>query len=177
MWTLEHRNGHYISNNNQHQQQNQQEVTATSQKLYPVETLDTYLERIASTPRSLKSITRRHILSDLTKSNQHNSVHVTRSCPELHAKDAAIKRAGSTSAAVKIMQLDMPTKLKEYLLFVEWIDFIVVNVIFVTCIITRVIFNESLFFSLFYYYSYHITRKKKQTNKLTQKLKIKLIVF
>ncbi len=67
-------------------------------KLYSIESLDIYLENLASNPRSLKSIARRLILNRLTvnQTDKHKNV-----------------------LANRVAQLALPNRIKDYLLFIE----------------------------------------------------------
>jgi len=70
------------------------------------EPLGDYLEKLASTPRTLKSLTRRQILSMLAES----------ASGELESECAPGK---ITLIANQIHQLALPKKLRDFLLFIE----------------------------------------------------------
>jgi len=71
-------------------------------KLYSVESLDMYLEKLASTPRTLKSIVRRHVLNQLIQNQKMN-----KSTDKL------------TAIAKQVEQLPLPRRIMDYLLFIE----------------------------------------------------------
>ena len=79
---------------------------STASKIYSIESLDMYLERLASTPRSLKSIVRRHILNRLIDSAKSDITH---------------NRFQSSNCSIgqQVAQLPLPKRIMDYLLFIE----------------------------------------------------------
>ncbi len=72
-----------------------------------LEPLGEYLERLASTPRTLKSITRRNILSLLAENSGSGD------------GESECMSGKTTLIANQIHQLELPKKLKDFLLFIE----------------------------------------------------------
>jgi len=72
-----------------------------------LEPLGEYLERLASTPRTLKSITRRNILSLLAENSASGE------------GESECMSGKTTLIANQIHQLELPKKLKDFLLFIE----------------------------------------------------------
>lgn len=104
-----HHHHHHQHNSHHHHHQKRaqsDESLISSSKLYQTETLDTYLERLASTPRTLKSITRRHILNQLSEQQAKQTL----------GDNPLFK---TEIVANQIFQLELPNKLKDYLLFIE----------------------------------------------------------
>lgn len=75
----------------------------------PIEPLGEYLQHLASTPRTLKSITRRHIIGCLTQVEEFND----------NASMDSNEAAKSNVIATQIHKLDLPVKLKDFMLFIE----------------------------------------------------------
>ena len=82
-------------------------TTLPTNQVIQIESLDEYLERLVLTPRSLKSITRRAILSNLVeRQNLKTNPNMTSS------KEPLIIN--------QVCQLPLPERVKEYLLFIEY---------------------------------------------------------
>jgi hypothetical protein len=78
----------------------------SSLKLYSIESLDMYLERLASTPRSLKSIVRRLILNKLIELQKSEKNHTE-------------KNQELITIANQVSQLPLPKRIMDFLLFIE----------------------------------------------------------
>ena len=96
-------------NNNNYNNNNHSTTTLIPQQ-YPthnIESLDMYLERLASSPRSLKSITRRFILNRLAEVNNSQQTQ------------SELQNNNSSIILIHQQLNKLPKKLKNYLLFIE----------------------------------------------------------
>lgn len=79
-----------------------------SNKIYAVESLEMYLERLVTSPRSLKSLARRFILNKLVESEK---------------KKKQISDSNDSNSllpiSVQVSKLPLPKRIKNYLLFIE----------------------------------------------------------
>lgn len=88
-----------------HHSSNHRKNVPHSKKIYSIEPLDMYLERLVSSPRSLKSICRRMILNRLKEN--------VKLANDLNNETGAIQ------VAAQIDDLPAPKRVKNYLLFIE----------------------------------------------------------
>lgn len=95
---------HQHTNQSSHHSRNVKSLQS-GQKIYAIESLDMYLERLVSSPRSLKSLCRRMILNRLSETQKISN--------DLN------NEVGLVQVTSQIEQLSVPKRVKNYLLFIE----------------------------------------------------------
>jgi hypothetical protein len=98
------------NNNNSNNKSSKCNACLSSTNVCPCESLDGYLERLTSNPRSLKSMTRRNILDRLVELQEART--------QRQSKHKATP-LGLISTSNLVNQLPLPKRLKSYLLYFE----------------------------------------------------------